>query len=164
MYGDSSQSASHNTWATPIVGIGQGNGTRPAIWAAVSSPMFDIMQQEGFYALLQGAISLQQRRITGFAFIDDTDLCMTHMSDQVDQVAIHMQQTVTNWEGLLHVTSRALVLEKCFWYLVAFEHKNNKWQYLKRHQLPSSISLLDTDRGMTIQCLKPSEAHYTLGV
>jgi len=59
MYGNSSQSASQHTWATPIVGIGQGNGAGPAIWAAVSSPMFEIMQQEGFYALMQGAISLQ---------------------------------------------------------------------------------------------------------
>ncbi len=34
MYGDSSQSASRNTWATLIAGIGQGNGAGPAIWAA----------------------------------------------------------------------------------------------------------------------------------
>ncbi len=131
MYSDSSQSASWSMWATPIAGIGQGNGARPTIWAAVSSPMFDIMQQEGFYALMQGAVSLQHRRITGFAFVDDTDLCMTHPSNHVDQVAIHMQQAVTNWEGLLCTTGGALVPEKCFWYLVAFEHKNNKWQYLK---------------------------------
>jgi len=47
-------------WEAPIAGIGQGNGAGPAIWAVVSSPMFEIMQQEGFYALIQGAISLQQ--------------------------------------------------------------------------------------------------------
>jgi len=46
--------------ATPIAGIVQGNGAGPAIWAAVSSPMFKIMRQDGFYALKQGAISLQQ--------------------------------------------------------------------------------------------------------
>ncbi len=61
MYGDSSQSANRHTWATPIAGIGQGNGVGPAIWAAVSSPMFEIMCQDGFYALMQGAVSLQQR-------------------------------------------------------------------------------------------------------
>jgi len=35
------------------VGIGQGNGTSPSIWAAVSSPMFDIMCQDGFYTLMR---------------------------------------------------------------------------------------------------------------
>jgi len=56
-FGDSTQSASRTTWKTLIAGIGQGNGTGPSIWAAVSSPMFDIMRQDGFYALLTGAIS-----------------------------------------------------------------------------------------------------------
>jgi len=70
--------------------------------------MFDIMQQDGFYALLQGAISHQQHKITGFAFVDDTDLCITHQSNQVKQVTAHMQQAVTNWEGLLQATGGAL--------------------------------------------------------
>jgi len=94
--------------------------------------MFAIMQQEGFYALIQGAISLQQQRITSFAFVDDTDLCVTHPSNNVEQVARHMQQAVTNWEGLLRATGRALVPDKCFWYLIAFEYKNHKWHYLKQ--------------------------------
>jgi len=119
-------------WATPIAGIGQGNGAAPAIWAAVSSPMFTIMHQEGFYAFLQGAISLQQRRITGFTFVDDTDLCVTHPLDNAEQVALHMQQVVSNWEGRLRATGGALVPDKCFWYLIAFEYKNNKWHYLKQ--------------------------------
>jgi len=43
-----------------------------------------------------------------------------------------MQQVVTNWEGLLRATGGALVPDKCFWYLIAFEYKNNKWHYLKQ--------------------------------
>jgi len=71
----------------------------------------------------------------------------------------------SNWEGLLRATGGALVPEKCFWYLVVFEHKNNKWHYLKQQQLPGTISLLDTDRHwITIQQLGPSEARRTLGV
>jgi len=165
IYGDSSQSTNQHTWATPIAGIGQGNGTGPAIWAVVSSPMFAIMQQEGFYALIQGAISLQQRRITGFAFVDNTDLCVTHQSNNVEQVALHMQQAVTNWEGLLRATGGVFVPDKCFWYLIAFEHKNHKWHYLNQQRLPGALSILDTDRHRTqIQRLDPSEACRTLGV
>jgi len=68
-YGDSTQSASRETWKSPIAGIGQGNGAGPSIWAVVSSPMFDIMRQDGFYTLLIGAISLQQHQVAGFAFM-----------------------------------------------------------------------------------------------
>jgi len=50
MYGDSKTSASRASWQAPITGIGQGNGAGPHIWAAVSSPMFDIMRLDGFYA------------------------------------------------------------------------------------------------------------------
>jgi len=82
IYRDSQQLANQTTWAAPIAGIRQGNGAGPSIWAAVSSPMFNIMHQDGFYALLQGAISLQQHTIVGFAFINDTDLCITHPTNQ----------------------------------------------------------------------------------
>jgi len=107
--------------------------------------MFEIMRQDRFYALLLGAISQQSRKIAGFAFVDDTDLCVTHPSNQPEQVLNQMQQAVTNWEGLLRVTGGALVPEKCFWYYIDFELKNNKWAYQKCNQVPGSISILDTD-------------------
>jgi len=55
-FGDAKISASQATWQAPIAGIGQGNGAGPQIWAAVSSPILDIMQSEGFYAHLITAI------------------------------------------------------------------------------------------------------------
>jgi len=143
-YGDSHQSTSCNTWDTLIAGIGQGNGAGPPIWAVVSSSMFDIMRQDGFYALLVGAISQHQHWIVGFAFVDDTNLCITHHSDDAEQVLQHMQQLVTHWEGLLWAMGRALVLEKCFWHLVDFECHNNKGQYKQCNQVPGTLSILDT--------------------
>jgi len=89
-------------------------------WDEVSSPMFDWMQQDGFYALLMGAISHQQQMIWGFAFVNDTDLCMMHALNSMDQVIKQMQQSVNHWEGLLWATGSALVPEKCFWHLVDF--------------------------------------------
>jgi len=164
-YGDSQQSASHNTWDKPVAGISQGNGAGLPIWAAVSSPMFDVMRQEGFYTLLMGSISHQQQKVAGFAFVDNTNLCITHQSNKVEHVVAQMQKAITHWEGLLWVTGGVLVPEKCFWYLVKFKHTNNKWSYKKCNQLPSSISLLDTDhQQVSIQRLEPLEARQTLGV
>jgi len=164
-YGDSQQSANGNSWGKPIAGIGQGNSASPPIWAAVSSPMFNVMRQDGFYTLLIGAISHQQRKVVDFAFVDDTNLCVTHQSNQVEQVVSQKQKAVTYWEGLLQAMGGVLVLEKCFWYLVKFELMNNKWSYKKCNQVPGSISLLDSDcQQVTSQQLEPSEARRTLGV
>jgi len=56
IFGDSNISASRVSWQLPIAGIGQGNGAGPHIWAAVSSPMLDLMREHGFYAHMIGAI------------------------------------------------------------------------------------------------------------
>jgi len=93
------------------------------------------------------------------------DLCVIHHTNKVEQVVTKMQQAVTHWEGLLRATGGALVLEKCFWYLIDFAHLNNKWTYKTSNQSPGSLSILDTDhRQVTIQRLKTSEAQCTLGI
>jgi len=55
-----------------------------------------------------------EKAIGGFAFIDDTNLCVSGQLTAV-QMATHMQQSVTNWEGLLQTMGRALIPKKCFW-------------------------------------------------
>jgi len=50
MYGNSSISQGHAQWTEPIACIGQGNGAGPHIWVVVSTPLFQILTQEGFLA------------------------------------------------------------------------------------------------------------------
>jgi len=68
----------------------------------------------GFFAHIVGAISLASHKLLGFAFVDNTDLCIMH---DILEVAKHMQGSVSTWEGLLCATGRVLVPNKCFWYL-----------------------------------------------
>jgi len=118
VYGNSQHSTNQKQWGNPIVGIGQGNGAGPQIWAAVSFPLFDIMPQDGFLAMVHCTMSVLWEDIVGFTFVNDTDLC-TSSPTRDDSIVIQMQQLVTNWEGLLlHVTRGALVQDKCFWYLI----------------------------------------------
>jgi len=56
-FSDSMAYASQQVWGTPIAGIGQGNGAGPLIWVAVSSPMFNIMRSDSFYAHVISSIS-----------------------------------------------------------------------------------------------------------
>jgi len=42
-FGDSDHSFTGTALQTPLQGVGQGNGARPQIWVAVSSPIFDMV-------------------------------------------------------------------------------------------------------------------------
>jgi len=128
-FSDSKKSGTCKLWGKPIAGIGQGNGAGPQIWAAVSSPLFELLKQQGFFANIIGAISLHSWKLSGFAFVDDMDLCITHPSNNIMQVASHMQGLVSTWEGLLHATGGALVPNKCFWYLIDFDLQHGKCLY-----------------------------------
>jgi len=164
-YGDSTVLASRATWQTRIAGIGQGNGAGPQIWAAVSSPMFDLMRQDGFYAHIVAAISRRAKTLVGFAFVDNTDLCIhgPHINSQNVQSA--MQHSVDNWEGLLQATGGALIPTKCFWYLIDFQCAQNKWKYVTKHQKPGELSIKDDHHHQVeIPCLEPHKARQTLGV
>jgi len=163
-FGDSTTSQGQREWGEPIAGIGQGNGTGPQIWAAVSSPLFDILRSEGFIALLIGAISGQSRKLAGFAFVDDTDLIVTDSADSVFAVVQKMQDSVATWEALLSATGGALVPEKCFWYLISFEFQGSKWHYDKQ-RAPQPIEVRNADGQKTvIPQLPVTEARRTLGV
>jgi len=59
---DSAICALRTTWQWPMVGISQGNGAGPHIVAAISSPIFDIMWADGFYAQLMLAICSARKK------------------------------------------------------------------------------------------------------
>jgi hypothetical protein len=45
---DSKDTYGGDIWVIPMQGIYQGNGAGPIIWAVVSSPLLQIMKEEGF--------------------------------------------------------------------------------------------------------------------
>jgi hypothetical protein len=58
----------------PLQGVGQGNGAGPQIWALVSTPVFNMLREEGLGSTFISALSKMATKIVGFAFVDDTDL------------------------------------------------------------------------------------------
>jgi len=164
-FGDSKLSASRQTWGAPIAGIGQGNGAGPHIWAAVSSPMFDIMHSDGFYVHVITSISKLHKQLVGFVFVDDTDLCVGGPHIDSSNVINSMQQLVDNWEGLLRATGGALVPTKCFWYHIDFRWHNNRWMYAMDNHLSGQVTIRnDENQRVIIPRLATSEARRTLGV
>jgi len=165
-FGDLVISKGWREWGGPIAGIGQGNGAGPQIWAVVSSPLFDILRSDGFFALLIGAISSYKWRLAGFAFIDDTNLIVTGIKESASasDVAHRMQDAVAEWEALLSATGGALVPEKCFWYLVDFEFMGSQWQYTRKSDSVLLVVRNAAGNLVMIPQLSATEARRTLGV
>ncbi len=164
-YSNSSQGQNHKDWVEPITGIGQGNGVGPQIWVAISTVLFNIMREDGMFTSIVSTISHQKLDISGFVFVDDTDLIATHAQGDMDNIQTKIQKSVTNCEGLLKATGGTLVPEKCFWYAIKFQWSNNKWTYMNQEQAPAKLMVQDkTGQLVTIPCLKPSKAQRTLGV
>jgi len=165
IFGDSKAVASRATWQLPIAGIGQGNGAGPHICMVVSSPLLDIMRKDGFYAHMIGAILHLEKKLVGFAFVDDTDLCVYGQHITSNNVRQSMQQSVDNWAGLLQATGGALVPNKCFWYLLDFQWKHGQWRYLTTQQHPGELKVSDEHQNcIQIPRLETHEACRTLGV
>jgi len=157
-YGDSIASQGRTQWQTPIAGIGQGNGAGPHIWAAVSTPLFQIMAQEGFLASVICMISKLEYTTTGFGFVDNVDLCITTPSGKGEEVVSQMQKSINTWAGLLRAMGGALVPEKCFWYYIHNTWYNGKCQYITNPMHQTLLVPNDNTTAIPIPELPPSEA------
>jgi len=124
-FGSSKQSQGQEEWPEQVVGIGQGNSAGPQIWAAISTPLFEILSQDGFVATFICALLQHHRQLAGFAFVDDMDLIITNESNDERMVARKMQLSLQLWHGLLQATGGDLVPDKCFWYLIDFTWNHN---------------------------------------
>jgi hypothetical protein len=71
---DSDKTYGGEIWVIPMQGIYQGNGGGPTIWAVVSSPLLQIMKEEGFGTYFKATITDDAIRLAGYAFVDKTDL------------------------------------------------------------------------------------------
>ena len=101
LYGDSYQWFGDTEWTIPVHGVGQGNGAGPAIWAAVSTPVLNLMCDQGHSTFFSAEISKEAIQFVGYAFVDDTDLCETARADDTStaQVVQCMQAALNTWEG-----------------------------------------------------------------
>jgi hypothetical protein len=77
VYGDSALTFTGQLWTVPIQGVGHGNGAGPQIWAVVSTPVLNMLRHEGYGAYFRTAITGTTISFVGYAFVDDTDLCIT---------------------------------------------------------------------------------------
>ena len=127
-HGDSTIHYGGYTWVRLPHGICQGNGAGPAIWACVSSPLFDILREEGYGVKYESPITGVIFNLAGFAFVDDADLIQSirDRSESNEQLIRNAQKGLTLWEELLRTTGGAIDPKKSDWAMLQFTWKNGK--------------------------------------
>jgi len=136
-YGNSKTLQGQQEWGIPKVGIGQGNGSSPQIWAAVSTLLFQILATEGFLAQIICAISAHQRSIVGFGFVDDTNLCVTTADNHNHSPSLYAR--VTGNVGGPPLSNRwGTGTQKCFWYFIKLVSATQRPIGLQRYRPSTS--------------------------
>ena len=146
-------------------GILQGNCFGPGTWAAVSTPLLDMMRGEGYGMTFHSPVTTDTLHIAGFSFVDDTDVVQTgQLSDSRSDLIQKTQAALNLWEGGLRTTGGALVPDKSDWTFVDFEVVDGKWQYIDSRN-NEQLSVLNA-QGVreNLDRLSTSTGRLTLGV
>jgi len=116
-------------------GNGQGNGDSPSLWAAINSPLLQILREMGHGVEFDSPITKKKMKLSAFGFVDDMDFVQTAREDEdEEQVWEKAQQGMTLWESLLRTTGGALELSdtKTDFVRIGFKWKNGRSKLMKK--------------------------------
>jgi hypothetical protein len=148
------------------MGSPQGNGAGPAIWAVLSSPLLNLLRSKGFGCEFRTPFSNEPIKFVGYAFVDDTDVIVSHASmESYLEASQTLQKAVDTWEGGLKATCGAIVPEKTFWYLIDFSWSSGCWKYKSVAECPGILWIKDiTGARKELNRCDGHNAQETLGV
>jgi hypothetical protein len=127
-----------------IQGIGQGNGAGPQIWAAISTVVLNMLRTHRAGAEFESPISGKLLQMSGYAYVDDTDI-IAHSKYGEDDAVDLMQRSLDLWAGGLAATGGQLEPEKTFWYNIRFQWSNGKWRYEAKQEFPTTLTMYNPD-------------------
>ena len=137
------------------------------MWALVSTPVLNMLRAEGCGAYFQTAITGDEIRFVGYAFVDDTDLYASSEQPEATgaDVAAALQESLNLWEGGIRATGGAIEPDKSFWYLIDFVWHKGKWRYATEEDCPAELTVRDLNGEVKVlKRLHPSQAERTLGI
>ena len=79
-------------------GNGQGNGSGPALWAAISSPLLIILREMGYGIKFTSATSKEIMELSAFGFVDDMDYVQTALEGENEADVLRKTQNATGNE------------------------------------------------------------------
>jgi len=91
---------------------GQGNGNGPALWAAISLLLLQILKDQVYGITFLSAISAEIMILAAFGFVDDMDYIQTGIPGETSEnLLAHTQRGMDIWESLLRTTGGTIVVE-----------------------------------------------------
>jgi hypothetical protein len=163
MYGDSASEYEGTLWVVPVIGLGQGNGAGPIIWAVVSTPVLNMLRIQGYRVFYMSCISEEEIHLVGYSFMDDTDIVQSDPEEQ-DPLAteVRMQGALVIWDRGMGATGGALEPAQSFWYLLSFAREHGCWRYVTIDETPANVSVLGATGGrVTLKRLEAHGSHNT---
>lgn len=150
-------------WKLPPQGVLQGNGCGPAIWSILSSCIFQLLHKQGHQNIFTSSIRKITFQLTGFAYVDDTDLFQA--ASTTEEVVQYMQRKLNDWNDDVAVTGGILSPSKCWWYLVTFEYIRGRWKACTPHHVDFQLWIKDeANKPVSLQQLDSSIGMNMLGV
>lgn len=164
IFGDSEEYYGGDKWEGNIkpAGNGQGNGNGPGLWAGISSICLDIMREEGYGREMESAITQSTILLTGFAFVDDTDLIQ--IGTTTTETLKTAQEGLILWEQLMRATGGALEPTKSDWVMVNYQQHQGKWRLEPKKESRQLQVRGPDDVVQPLRQLSPTEARETLGI
>ena len=113
-YGDSTFYMDSDQALRPFQGILQGNGAASNTWVVISAVLIQMLKEAGNGGHFIEPISGLGQHITGFAFVDDTDLITLAMTEPTKtewEAFEGLQESIDCWQCDLWASGGAIVLE-----------------------------------------------------
>ena len=146
-YGDSQRFYEGNP-GQPLQGTGQGNGSGPPMWIAISLILISIMSDFDVQAKCIAAISGLCLIFSVIMYVDDTDILITGEFEDTYEDILQKTQRITNkWCNILWSMGAAPRPEKCFWFPILFEGlENGNWRYKDINNEQNNLEMPDHNR------------------
>lgn len=130
-----------------LQGIGQGNGCGPAAWAAISTPLIELMKACGHGLKFESALRKEITDFICYAFVDDTDLVLS--AKQITEDAFvtmgKLQEMANDWDKCFISPGEQLSQKNCTGHLLVSNGKmiggNTNQKLMLREKYYSRILL-----------------------
>jgi hypothetical protein len=160
-----------------LYGPGQGSTTGPILWLLCFLLIYRSLSNTvigmEFLSITRTVILLSK----GAAFVDDTGLGSNYPSHtlqnniaalrMIEQTIVHNLQSLSQeWERLLFSTGGALILNKCFWFLLSWRWTNGIPTIVMKTNTHQHLHLTSRTDSATeeISRIDPHDTFRTLGV
>lgn len=128
----------------PLMGVGQGNGAGPAIWAIISCVLFMAMHAEGLNCTFASKLSKDIIKIVGFMYVDDMDLIKIRPGFEHIHIAEDLQLALDYWNKLVRVTGGGIRIDKSKWYGYYHKWDEEAGTYTMTDLVDTNITARDT--------------------